>query len=325
MTQILPLKLSVLFLSAPPLSIYNPLFPINPTSSQKVNLGLKRQQRSAYFPPLRLYRRFSFTSPFSPAPLRSFEASEMTKKEEKKEKEQRLKQWVPWCEKVIPTGKFQNEKKKKCCLQPVFNFFEEHSSLFHCNTQLGVVGVLFLYHSWSPVLQFLTACRSSICSLFSFVSFFFPPSFLQLCFSSNLPFSWCCGLLLLLLLLPSPAESAVAFIAHLLLRLPFLPLSSRRPYLSTVWWQFIYSPSLLLMHEPVSSHSAAPHLSLYYFTSFIVSFPPPLCCSYRTLTFSQFLSSLLFLPISSAFLSLSTFHLHSFNSEKVISIMQKVC
>lgn len=75
-------------------------------------------------------------------------------------------------------------------------------------------------------------------------------------------------------------------------------------------------PSLLLMHEPVSSHSAAPHLSLYYFTSFIVSFPPPLCCSYRTLTFSQFLSSLLFHPISSAFLSLSTFHLHSFNSEK---------
>lgn len=68
----------------------------------------------------------------------------------------------------------EREKKKKCFLQPVFNFFEEHSSLFHCDTQLGVVGVLFLYRSWSPVLQFLTACRSSICSLFSFVSFFSP-------------------------------------------------------------------------------------------------------------------------------------------------------
>lgn len=137
----------------------------------------------------------------------------------------------------------EREKKKKCFLQPVFNFFEEHSSLFHCDTQLGVVGVLFLYRSWSPVLQFLTACRSSICSLFSFVSFFSPrrsyssafprifPSPGAAASSSSSSFSS-----------PSPAESAVAFIALLPLRLPFLPLSSWRPYLSTVWWQFIYSP-----------------------------------------------------------------------------------
>ena len=95
----------------------------------------------------------------------------------------------------------ERKKKKKCCLQPVFNFFEEHASLFHCDTQVAVVGVLFLYRSWPPVLRFLTACRSSICSLFSFVSFFSP----RRSYSSAFPRISQCRrrrLLLLLLLLP---------------------------------------------------------------------------------------------------------------------------
>lgn len=70
-------------------------------------------------------------------------------------------------------------------------------------------------------------------------------------------------------------------------------------------------PCLLLMHEPVSSHSTAPHLRLYRFTSFIVSSPLLLCHSYGTPTFSPFLSSLFF-TLSSSFTFHSTFHIQDF-------------
>lgn len=89
----------------------------------------------------------------------------------------------------------------------------------------------YLRHSRSPVLQFLTWGGfpfSMTFTLFSFVSF-------SPCFSRSSAFPQ-------IFLFPgasspplrSSAESAVAFITSLLLRLPFLPLSSWRPYLSTV-------------------------------------------------------------------------------------------
>ena len=219
----------------------------------------------------------------------------------------------------------ERKKKKKCCLQPVFNFFEEHASLFHCDTQVAVVGVLFLYRSWPPVLRFLTACRSSICSLFSFVSFFFPPSFLQLCFSSNLP-------------VPPPPPP------------PPPPPSPRPPLLNQLWPSSLSCSSVSpFFLSQVGGHtwvqydgsSFIPPLSCLCM-SLSVPIVPLLTCPCTTSPHSSFLSPLLYVapiglwlspnfcqacyfirsPLLSS-LSLSTFHLHSFNSEKSYPLCRK--
>lgn len=131
---------------------------------------------------------------------------------------------MPWCEKVIPTGKF--------C---VCNWSEK--SPFLCYTWF-VLG----FPSTSLGYQFLTPCMTftpfSNCLSFSYSSGF----------SSNLPSS------------PTPCWVSGAF---LLRRLPFLALPIWRPFLSSVWWQIIYSPSLLLKHEPVCSPVPVPLHLLY--------------------------------------------------------------
>ncbi len=96
---------------------------------------------------------------------------------------------------------------KKRCLQPVCNFFEEYLSLLHCDTQPGWLGVQTSCFSGlkrlfpSPLLVTCpsishTACRPGSTLAWHFtlsspLSHFFPHFLLQLCSSSNLPFSRC--------------------------------------------------------------------------------------------------------------------------------------
>lgn len=215
---------------------------------------------------------------------------------------------------------------KKCHLQPVCNFFE---ACHYFIVDWWLVCRLAASPGWkgfsfTPLghlsfsLEFFISCMTFtlfLCNLF-----------LLSCSSVHLQ------ILPAFILFPgasSPAESAVAFIALPLLHLPFFPLSIWRPYLNTVWWQFIYSPSSLLMHEPFTSHSAASHLSLYHFTPFIVSVPLPLlfvlivspnfCQTY----FSPSLSSL---PLPLYFIASYFWVLTYFvSSQKAISIRRKVC
>lgn len=137
-----------------------------------------------------------------------------------------------------------------------------------------------LQRSWSPRPSVSAGLWVTYRVLFSFISIF--PLFLQLCFSSNLPFSWrllpcwiSCGLHRFPAP-PSPLSSCLELEAipeYSMMTVHLFPLS-----LAYAWaCQCCSSPLPVLLH-------------LIYRFSFLLLY----VASYRTLTFSPFMSSLFF-------------------------------